>query len=310
MIAVLSGGVGGSRFLQGVVQVVPPEDVVAIVNTADDEEFFGLNVSPDPDIVTYALAGVVDEARGWGMQGDTHRWLEAMGRFGQDTWFQIGDRDLATHLYRTRRLREGAALSQVASELAQRLGVPTRVLPMSDDRVRTMVETEAGTFPFQQYLVQRGARDRVIDVRLEGIDAARPGPGVMEALREAEAILIAPSNPIASVGPILALPGVREALSARRERVAAVSPIVGGQSLQPPAGEMLLGLGHEVSALGVARLYRDVARVFVLDRQYEALAPQVRELGMEPIVVDTAMRDATAKRALAGATLEALGWQA
>ncbi len=309
MIAVLSGGVGGSRFLQGVVQVVPPEDVVAIVNTGDDEEFFGLYVSPDPDIVTYALAGVVDEARGWGMQGDTFRWLEAMGRFGQDTWFQIGDRDLATHLYRTRRLREGAALSQVASELAERLAVRTRVLPMSDDRVRTMVETEAGTFPFQQYLVQRGARDRVTDLRLEGIDAARPGPGVMEALREAEAILIAPSNPIASVGPILALPGVREAVSARRERVAAVSPVVGGQSLQPPAGEMLLGLGHEVSALGVARLYRGVARVFVLDRQDEALAPQVRELGMEPIVVDTAMRDATAKRALAGATLEALGWQ-
>ncbi len=310
MIAVLSGGAGGSRFLQGVVQVVPPEDVVVIVNTGDDEEFFGLYVSPDPDIVTYALAGVVDEARGWGMQGDTVRWLEAMGRFGQDTWFQIGDRDLATHLYRTRRLREGATLSQVASEVAERLGVRTRVLPMSDDRVRTMVATEAGTFPFQQYLVQRGARDRVIDLRLEGVDAARPGPGVMEALREAEAILIAPSNPIASVGPILALPGVREALSARRERVAAVSPIVGGQSFQPPAGEMLLGLGHEVSALGVARLYRDVARVFVLDRQDDGLAPQVRELGMEPIVVNTAMRDAMTKRALAGATLEPLGWQA
>ncbi|MCH8993506.1 MAG: 2-phospho-L-lactate transferase [Chloroflexi bacterium] len=310
MIAVLSGGVGGSRFLQGVVQVVPPEDVVVIVNTGDDEELFGLYVSPDPDIVTYALAGIVDEARGWGMRGDTFRWLEAMGRFGQHTWFQIGDRDLATHLYRSRRLREGAALSQVASELAERLGVRTRVLPMSDDRVRTMVETEAGTYPFQQYLVQRGARDRVIDLRLEGIDAAQPGPGVLEALREAEAILIAPSNPIASVGPILALPGVREAVSARRERVAAVSPIVGGQSLQPPTGEMLLGLGHEVSALGVARLYRDVARVFVLDRQDDALAPQVRELGMEPIVVDTAMRDASTKRALAGATLEALGWQA
>ena len=310
MIAVLSGGVGGSRFLQGVVQVVPPEDVVVIVNTGDDEELFGLYVSPDPDIVTYALAGIVDEARGWGMRGDTFRWLEAMGRFGQHTWFQIGDRDLATHLYRSRRLREGAALSQVASELAERLGVRTRVLPMSDDRVRTMVETEAGTYPFQQYLVQRGARDRVIDLRLEGIDAAQPGPGVLEALREAEAILIAPSNPIASVGPILALPGVREAVSARRERVAAVSPIVGGQSLQPPADEMLLGLGHEVSALGVARLYRDVARVFVLDRQDDVLAPQVRELGMEPIVVDTAMRDASTKRALAGATLEALGWQA
>ena len=307
MIVVLSGGVGGSRFLQGLARAVPSEEIVAVVNTGDDEEFFGLYVSPDPDIVTYALAGLVDEERGWGMQGDTFRWLEAMRRFGNETWFQIGDRDLATHLYRTRRLREGATLSQVAAELAERLDVRARILPMSDDRVRTVVETEAGPLPFQRYLVQRQARDRVLAVRFEGADAARPAPGVLEALQAAEAILIAPSDPIASIGPILMLSGVREALAARRDRVAAISPIIAGRSLRPPTGELLAGLGSEVSAPGVARLYSDVARVFVLDRQDEALAPQVREFGLEPFVTDTVMRDADAKESLARAALQALG---
>ena len=278
-----------------------------MVNTGDDEEFFGLSVSPDPDIVTYALAGIVDEERGWGVRDDTFRWLEAMRRFDHDTWFQIGDRDLATHLYRTRRLREGATLSQVAAELADRLGVRTRILPMSDDLVRTMVETDVGALPFQRYLVQRRARDRVLGMRFEGVEAARPAPGVLDALHDAEAILIAPSNPIASIGPILALPGVREVLQARQRRVAAVSPIVAGRSLRPPAAEMLAGLGHEVSALGVARLYTDVARIFVLDRQDEALGTEVRALGLEPAVADTVMREAEAKKALARAALEALG---
>lgn len=309
MIAVLSGGTGGSRFLQGLALAAPPQDVVAVVNTGDDEVFFGLHVSPDPDIVTYALAGIVDEERGWGVRGDTFRWLEAMRRFGHDTWFQIGDRDLATHLFRTRRLSEGATLSQVAGELAGRLGVSTRVLPMSDEPVRTVVETESGTFSFQQYLVERGARDRVVGLRFEGVDRARPAPGVLEALRDAEAILIAPSNPLGSIGPILALPGVREALEARKDRVGAVSPIVAGCSFQPPAAEMLAGLGQEVSALGVTRLYRDLARVFVLDRQDEGLAPRVRELGLEPVVADTVMRGASVKKALARAALRALEWQ-
>ena len=309
LIVVLSGGVGGSRFLQGLARAVPPEEIIAVVNTGDDEEFFGLYVSPDPDIVTYALAGLVDEERGWGMQGDTFRWLEAMRRFGNETWFQIGDRDLATHLYRTRRLREGATLSQVAAELAERLDVRARILPMSDDRVRTVVETEAGPLPFQRYLVQRQARDRVLAVRFEGADAARPAPGVLEALQAAEAILIAPSDPIASIGPILMLSGVREALAARRDRVAAISPIIVGRSLQQPTAELLSGLGHELSALGVARLYKDIARTFVLDRQDEALADGVRQLGMEPVVTETEMRSTAAKGALARAALESLGWQ-
>jgi len=306
VIAVLSGGVGGSRFLQGLVRVVPPGEVVAVVNTADDEEFFGLHVSPDPDIVTYALAGIVDEARGWGVRGDTFRWLEVMRRFGHDTWFQIGDRDLATHLYRTRRLRERASLSQVAAEIAERLGVRVRVLPMSDDRVRTVVETNTGTLPFQRFLIERRARDPVRGLRFEGIESARPAPGVLDALRDADAVLIAPSDPLASIGPILALPGLRDALRVRRRRIAAVSPIVAGRSFQPPAAELLAGLGHEVSALGVARLYADVASVFVLDRQDESLAPQVRALGLEPVVADSVMRDDPSKEALARAALQAI----
>ena len=317
MIVVLAGGVGGSRLLQGVVRVAPPEEVVALVNTGEDEEFFGLSVSPGSDIVTYALAGILDEERGWGVRGDTFRWLEAMRRFGHDTWFAIGDRDLATHLYRTRRLREGTPLSRVAAELAGRLGVRTQILPMSDDRVRTVVETDAsaeggsasggGALAFQRYLVQRHARDAVRGLRLEGGERARPAPGVLEALRTADAIIIAPSDPLASIDPILALPGVREALRARRTRVAAVSPIIAGRSMRPPAAELLAGLGHEVSALGVARLYQDVARVFVLDRQDEALAPQVGELGLAPLVTDTVMRDVAAKESLARAALDALG---
>jgi LPPG:FO 2-phospho-L-lactate transferase len=306
MIAVLSGGVGGSRFLQGLVRAVPPEEVVAIVNTADDEEFFGLHVSPDPDTVTYALAGIVDEERGWGVRGDTFRWLEAMRRFGHDTWFQIGDRDLATHLYRTRRLREGATLSQVTAEVAQRLGVTTRVLPMSDERVRTVVDTDAGALPFQRYLVQRRARDTVRALRFDGIESARPAPGMLEALHDADAVLIAPSDPLASIAPVLALPGVREALRARSDTIAAVSPIVGGRSFQPPAGELLAGLGHEVSALGVARLYADVAGVLVVDHQDETLATAVRALGLEPVVTDTIMRDAASKEALARVALQAI----
>ena len=306
MIVVLSGGLGGARFLQGVVRVVPPEEVVAVIGTAADDQFSGLHVSPHPDIVTYALAGILDEERGWGIRDDTFRWLEAMRRFGHDTWFAIGDRDLATHLYRTRRLGEGAPLSRVAAELAGRLGVRTQILPMSDDRVRTVVETDAGPLPFQCYLVQRHARDPVRGLRLEGGERARLAPGVLEALRTAEAVIIAPSDPIAGIGPILALPGVRETLRARRTRVAAVSPIVAGRAARPPAAELLAGLGHEVSALGVARLYQDVTRVFVLDRQDEALAPQVGELGLAPLVTDTLMRDLAAKESLARAALEAL----
>lgn len=304
-IVALCGGVGGSRLLRGLVDVAGARNVTAIVNTGDDEEFHGLYVSPDPDIVTYALAGLVDDERGWGYRGETFRFLEALRRFGRETWFQIGDRDLATHLHRTRLLRQGWTLSQVTADLARRLGVETTILPMSDDRVRTKVVTEAGTLPFQEYLVRRRARDPVRAVVYEGAENARPAPGVIEAIRDADAVVIAPSNPVASVGPILALGAIRQAVTAH-PRVVAVSPIIGGRSLQPPAAEMLAGLGDEVSAAGVARRYAGIAKAFVIDREDSALAPQVEALGMRAVVADTIMLDAASRAALAKAALDAL----
>ncbi len=306
MITVLSGGVGGSRFLQGLVRIVPPSEITVIVNTGDDDEFFGLYVSPDIDIVTYALAGLVDEERGWGYRGDTFHWLEAMARFGHETWFHLGDRDLATHIHRTALLREGCTLSMVTEAVARALGVGTRLLPMSDHRVPTVVDTPAGRLSFQQYLVKRHAADRVLAVDFAGAQRAAPAPGVVDAIEGAEAIIIAPSNPIGSIRPILTLPGVRAALLAAKAPVAAISPVVAGRVFQPPADGMLAGLGHEVSARGVARLYAGLADVFVLDQQDAAQADDVAALGLTPVVTDTVMRSPDVKRALAHRTLDAL----
>ncbi len=290
--------------MRGLADAVGARNVTAIVNTGDDDEFHGLYVSPDPDIVTYALAGLVDDDRGWGYRGETFRFLEALARFGRETWFQIGDRDLATHLHRTLLLRRGWTLSQVAADLARRLGVETAVIPMSDDPVRTRVVTDVGTLSFQEYLVRRRARDAVRAVLFEGAEDAAPAPGVLEAIRAADVVVIAPSNPVASVGPILALRSIREAVAAH-PRVVAVSPIIGGRSLQPPAAEMLSGLGEEVSALGVARRYAGLAKTFVLDRADEARAPGVEAMGMRAVIADTVMRDAEGRRALAATALDA-----
>jgi LPPG:FO 2-phospho-L-lactate transferase len=306
-ITVLAGGIGGSRFLQGLARVLPPEEITAVVNTGDDEEFHGLHVSPDPDIITYALAGLVDEERGWGLRDDTFRWLEAMARLGHDTWFQIGDRDLATHVHRTLLLRQGRSLSQTIADIASRLGVRVRLLPMSDDRVRTVVLTDSGRLAFQEYLVKRGARDAVRAVEYEGAASARPAPGVLEAIARARDVIVAPSNPVASIGPILAIPGLRDALRQASARKVAVSPIVAGRVFTPPTGEMMEGLGHEVSPAGVARLYGDFLDALLLDEQDAALAEAVRAAGVEPVVTDAVMKGPAEKRGLAQAALAALG---
>lgn len=307
MITVLCGGVGGSRFLRALTSVLAREQVTAIINTGDDEWFHGLYVSPDPDIITYTLAGEVDEERGWGLRGDTFRWLESLQRFGHETWFNIGDRDLATHIHRTRLLREGRTRSEVVAEIARAFRVGVRLLPMSDERVRTVVETDAGDLPFQEYLVKRRAADLVRGVRFEGADAARPAPGALEAIREAEAIFIAPSNPIGSIGPILAVPGVRDALESAQARRIAVSPIVAGRSLQPPAGEMMAGLGYAVDAMGVARVYSGLIDALIIDPADEALARAVEAAGVDAVVVRTVMRDDASRKALAIAALGAGG---
>jgi LPPG:FO 2-phospho-L-lactate transferase len=307
MITVLCGGVGGSRFVCALASVLAPERLTAIVNTADDDWFHGLYVSPDPDIVTYALASEVDEERGWGMRGDTFRWLASLRRFGHDTWFQIGDRDLATHLHRTRLLNEGAPLSEIMARIARAFGVDVRLLPMSDQRVCTVVETDVGDLPFQEFLVRRHAHDAVHGVRFEGAANAQPAPGVLDAIRGAQAIFIAPSNPIGSIRPILAVPALRAAVLAARVPRIAISPIVDGRSLQPPAGEMMAGLGYPVDVVGVARAYAGVIDTLIIDSADAAHAPAVEAEGVRCIVAPTVMRDDAARRTLADAALDAAG---
>lgn len=308
MITVLAGGVGAARFLEGLVRVVPPADVTIISNTADDDRFFGLHVSPDVDIVVYTLAGAVDETKGWGLRDDTDACLQSLRRFGYDTWFWLGDADLATHVHRTGMLRSGRTLSDVTRSLTDSFGVRCRLLPMTDSPVRTRVLTAAGEdLPFQEYFVRRGFRDEVRAVRFAGIEAARPAPGVLEALREARAVLIAPSNPVVSIGPILAVPGIRETLRNTKAAVAAISPIVGGRTLKGPADRMMAALGVEPTPVGVAALYRDFLDVLVIDEQDRELAPVVERAGVQAVVAQTVMRGIEDKESLARAALRAAG---
>jgi LPPG:FO 2-phospho-L-lactate transferase len=312
-IAALAGGVGAGKFLRGLVRVVPPEDVTVVVNTGDDIIVHGLHVSPDLDSVTYWLAGVADLERGWGRAGETFRATEEMGRFGAEgSWFGLGDLDLATHLFRTNLLERGEPLSRATAEVARRFGVTVRVVPMTDDRVVTRVEAGDGTgrtldLHFQEYWVKRGARDEVKGLRYDGAEHARPAPGVVEALAAAAAVLICPSNPIASIDPILAVPGIAEAVAARRHRVAGVSPIVGGAPLRGMADRLLPVAGVEVSAAGVGGYYaeRGLIGAWVIDESDRNLAPRVEQAGVRVSVTDTIMVDDAAAERLARATIQA-----
>ena len=307
MIVVLCGGVGGSRFVRALASVVPAEQITAIINTADDEWFHGLYVSPDPDIVTYALAGEVDEERGWGLRGDTFRWLESIRRFGHETWFQIGDRDLATHLHRTRLMREGVPFHDIVADIARSFGVGVRLLPMSNEAVHTIVETDAGDRRFQEYLVKHHASEGVRGVRFSGIHEAQPAPGVLEAIASADAVLFAPSNPIGSILPILSVAGIREAIRSTSVRRAAVSPIIAGRSLQPPAEQMMAGMGYGVDVTGVARFYDGLIDTLVIDEADRNRTRELEGMGPRVLVTPTVMRDEAARTALARSVLEFLG---
>lgn len=302
-VITLAGGVGAARFLEGLVQVVPQRDITVISNVGDDEDFYGLRVSPDIDIVIYTLAGAVDAEKGWGLREETFHALEAMQRFGADTWFMLGDGDLATHAHRTQLLRDGASLSEATGEIARAFGLELTMLPVSDDRIRTLVETDGGVLTFQEYFVKRRTQDDVRAVRFDGAERARPAPGVLDAIRDADAVLIAPSNPIVSIGPLLAVPGVRDALRQARPRVVAVSPIVGGRALKGPADRMMATLGMEPTAAGVARAYADVASTLIIDEEDGALADAVAAAGVRPVVAQTIMRGPAEKRALAEVAL-------
>jgi LPPG:FO 2-phospho-L-lactate transferase len=299
--------VGAAKFIRGLVRRIDPDRLTVVVNTGDDETFYGLHVSPDLDTVTYTLANLVDRVQGWGRSDESYTALGELGRFYGTPWFSLGDRDLATHLYRSERLRAGARLSEVTGEIARALEVRSTVLPMSDDPVRTFVKLRGRTaIPFQEYFVKGRARGAVEGIELRGAAKARPLSAVMRAIRSSAATILAPSNPFVSLGPILALEGMRAALARIRLRVAAISPIVGGRTIKGPADKMLRGLGMAVSPVSVARLYRDIAGVFVLDNLDRALAASIEKLGLRAVVTDTVMTTPAKAARLAEVVLRAL----
>jgi LPPG:FO 2-phospho-L-lactate transferase len=303
-VVALAGGVGGAKLASGLQSALPPGKLTVVVNTADDFKLWGLHIAPDLDTVTYTLAGLANPETGWGVAGDTWRGLEMLARYGRDTWFRIGDMDMATHVLRTQMLQEGRTLTEATGDLAASLGIPSRILPMCDEPVATLIETAGGTLDFQDYFVRRRHGDAVTGVAFEGIESVRPTEAVSESLHEAEAIIFCPSNPLVSIGPVLAVPGMRGLLERSRAVKVAVSPIVGGEALKGPAADMLRSLGYEVSPVGVARLYDGLIDGMVIDRVDEALAPRIEGLGMRVEVADTVMKDDAGRRALADATLD------
>jgi len=306
VITALAGGVGAARFLRGLLQVVPPSSVTAVVNTGDDDWFHGLLVCPDLDTVTYTLAGVEQPELGWGLADETFAAMDALERYGFPTWFRLGDRDLATHLFRTQRQREGATLSTIANEIATSWGIETRLIPMSDEPVRTRITTPGGELAMQEWFVRDRAESSVTAVAFAGAEEARPAPGVLEAIDAADTILVCPSNPVISIGPLLAVPGIRDALIARRDRVVAVSPIIAGKTVKGPADRLMAGLGMEVSCVGVARAYADFCGTIVIDHADAHERAPIAGLDVHAIATDTLMRDARVAAALARDTLDAV----
>jgi len=303
-IAALGGGVGASKLLLGLYDVLGPDALTIIVNTGDDIVLHGLKISPDLDIVTYTLAGIVDPAKGWGIRNETFHALKRLAAYGRANWFNLGDCDLATHIHRTALLEEGKTLSDAAESIRSTLGVKARILPMSDDPVPTVIESSEGRMHFQKYLVKRRAEPIVNGIRFAGAESARPAPGVLEAISEASRIVVCPSNPLISIGPILAVPGVRERLRSRKADVFAVCPIVGGKSLKGPSDKMLAQLGHEVTALGVAKLYAEFTGTFVIDLVDRAQGTACSALGMKIEILPTVMKTLAQKRKLARSLLD------
>lgn len=299
MILALAGGVGGAKLTAGLYTSLPPDQLTVVVNTADDFELYGLSISPDADTVLYTLAGLANPETGWGIAGDTFETLGMLARYGEDPWFRLGDRDFATHILRTQRLRVGDLPSRVLADFTRTLGVRARILPMSETPVATLVRTPAGELAFQDYFVARHHADEVLSVRFDGIEEAMLPAAVREAAESATAAIFCPSNPVVSIGPILAVPGMRELLRSLGVPIVAVSPIVGGKALRGPADRMLAGLGVEVSPFGVASLYRDLLAGFVLDAEDAADAGRIEALGMRTLVANTIMSGDTDRQRLA-----------
>jgi LPPG:FO 2-phospho-L-lactate transferase len=304
MITALAGGVGAARFLTGLAKLVNEKNLSIIVNTGDDIELFGLHISPDIDIVAYTLAGIVDEEKGWGIRGDTFQCLETLRRFHQEVWFALGDRDLATHVFRTSLLRKGLKLSEVTAEVTRALGLNVAILPMTDDKFETRIVTRDGSIHFQEYLVKRGARNEVFGVEFLGADNAKPAAGVIDSVANAKLVIVCPSNPIVSIGTILAVKGVRDALGRTKAKKIAISPIIAGAPIKGPADKLLKGLGLEVSACSVAKLYADFLDTFIVDTADSAEKDKIEKLGIEVKVTNTIMRTLEDKIQLAKTVLE------
>jgi LPPG:FO 2-phospho-L-lactate transferase len=306
MIVVLTGGTGGAKFVDGLRQVASAQELTFVVNTGDDLQWWGLYVSPDLDSITYALAGLLSRERGWGVKGDTFFCLEAMGELAEPTWFHVGDRDLAVHLLRSKMLAEGKTLTEATTEICAKLGVLARILPMSNSRVETRVDTPVGELSFQEYFVQRWYQDPVKAVRFAGAPEADPAPGVVEAILSASAVIVAPSNPITSIGPILSVPGIRDALRETHATVAAVSPIVGGAAVSGPTGILMVAQGFPVSIAGVAQAYEDFVDILIADLRDAEAARQLTRPGLRVHCTNTIMRSADDKAKLARTVLALL----
>ena len=305
-VTALAGGIGASKFLLGLSRVMLPEDITVIANTGDDIELFGLRVCPDIDTVIYTLAGAINEATGWGVKHDTFECLRWVARYADAPWFNLGDRDLATHIYRTDALRRGQTLTEVTGHISRSLGVRSRILPMTDRYTPTRVVTDEGEMHFQEYFVRRRCEPRVRQIRFENVELAEASAGVERAIFDADAVIICPSNPFISIGPILAVPGIRSWLEQTKARVIAVTPIIAGRALKGPAADMLRDLRHEVSALGVARVYRDIGDVFVLDEADRELQPAIEALGLRVMAANTVMNTLEDKQRLAETVLSYL----
>ena len=297
-LVALAGGVGGAKLGLGLYRAMDPLDLTFVVNTGDDVVMHGLHVSPDPDILMYTLSGVVNEETGWGLSGETFRVADGLKRYGRPTWFKLGDGDLATHIHRTALMQEGS-LSQAIDSIRRALEIKARILPMTETFVPTLLDTDEGRMHLQDYLVRRRCEPKLFGIVFDGVERARPAPGVLAAVEEADGIVVCPSNPLISIGPILAVPGLRDALCKRRTDVVALCPLVGGKSLKGPSDKMMAELGYDVSAVGVAALYRDICGTMVIDRADESASAAIRALGVEPVVRPTVMRTVEDKERLA-----------
>jgi LPPG:FO 2-phospho-L-lactate transferase len=304
-ITALAGGIGASKFLLGVAGVLPPKDITVIANTGDDIELFGLRICPDIDTVTYTLGGVINPETGWGLSGDTFECLQRLKRYYGDAWFTLGDRDLATHIFRTNQLRQGVSLSEITDSIRRVLGVESTILPMTNSYTPTLITTDEGEMHLQEYFVRRRCEPRVISVRSDNIPFAKPAPYVISAIIDADLVIVCPSNPFISIGPILSVPGLRDALRETNARIVAITPIVGGKALKGPAADMLRDLGHEVSASAVARIYNDFLDIFVLDSKDAELKGEIEANGSQVITTNTIMDTAEQKATLARTVIEA-----